>query len=220
MNFGIVRAKLGKLSQSQVDGINVILEASEGLDVTWRAYLLATAWWETARTMQPVRETLATSDQAAVNRLEKAWKSGRLPSVRTPYWRFDQDGKTWLGRGYVQLTHRKNYARAGLELGLDLLGNPSLAMKSDIAARILVEGSKKGWFTGKRLSDYLPGDYVNARRIINGTDKAHEIAALAKTFEEALLASPAPSPAQKPSGLLEALLGALARIFKQTRAGS
>jgi predicted chitinase len=160
-----------------------------------------------------VRETLARTDQAAVNKLEKAWKAGRLPSVRTPYWRFDQDGKTWLGRGYVQLTHRKNYARAGLELGIDLLGNPSLAMKPDIAARILVRGSEKGWFTGKRLSDYLPGDYVNARRIINGTDKAHEIAALARTFEEALRASPAPSAAQKPSGLLEALLGALARIF-------
>ncbi len=176
----------GRLKQTQVDGIKVILDASRGLDKTWRAYLLATAWWETARTMQPVRETLAPTDELAVNRLERAWQAGRLKSVRTPYWRFDAGGKTWLGRGYVQLTHRKNYERAGLALGLDLLGDPSLAMKPEHAAAILVRGSVEGWFTGKKLGDYLPGNYVGARRVINGTDRAHEIAAIAKAFEEAL----------------------------------
>lgn len=187
-DFDLIRRALGrgKLSQKQVDGINAILAATKGLHPTWRAYMLATTWWETGRTMQPVRETLAATDEAAVNRLERSWKAGRMPQVRTPYWRFDPEGKTWLGRGYVQLTHKKNYARAAKEIGIDLLGVPSLAMKPEHAARILVEGSKGGWFTGRKLSDFLPGDYVGARRIINGTDKAHEIAALAKTFEEAL----------------------------------
>ena len=187
-DFALIRNKLGrgKLTQGQVDGINIILKATADLHPTWRAYLLATAWHETARTMQPVRETLAKTDEEAVRRLDRAWKQGKLPQVSTPYWQFDPDGKTWLGRGYVQLTHKKNYQKAKRHTGHDLVSHPSLAMKPEIAARILVDGSVEGWFTDRKLSDYLPGDYVNARRVINGTDRAREIAAIAKVFEEAL----------------------------------
>lgn len=52
----------------------------------------------------------------------------------------------------------------------------------------MVDGMEAGRFTGKKLSDYLPGDYVNARRIINGTDKAEQIAGYARQFEAALKA--------------------------------
>ena len=50
-------------------------------------------------------------------------------------------------------------------------------------------GSKEGWFTGKKLSDYITKtdkNYVRARRIINGTDKAEKIAKEAVVFEAAL----------------------------------
>lgn len=177
------------LTQGQVDGCEAILAACDGLPVSHAAYILATAYHETARTMQPVRETLADTDDKAIARLEKAFAAGRLKSVKTPYWRKDADGKSWLGRGYVQLTHRTNYARAGLELALDLIGNPALAMQPTVAALILVRGSAEGWFTGKKLSDYLPGDYVGARRIINGTDRAQDIAGYARAFEAALVAA-------------------------------
>ncbi len=43
--------------------------------------------------------------------------------------------------------------------------------------------------TGKRLSDYIkPGsvDYLNARRIVNGTDRAEQIAGYAREYERAL----------------------------------
>lgn len=176
----------GRLTQPQVEGIKTILAAASKSPITHKAYLLATAFHETARTMQPVRETLAATDELAVNRLERAWQAGKLPSVRTPYWRFDDEGKTWLGRGYVQLTHKKNYARAGKELNVDLLGNPTAAMNPTVAALILVRGSEEGWFTGKRLADYLPGNYVGARRVINGLDRAKLIAAQAEAFERAL----------------------------------
>lgn len=187
--YAIVRDKLGKLKQSQVDGFEVILAACEGLPRSHRAYILATAWHETAATMQPVRETLASTDQAAVNRMEKAWKGGRLKDVKTPYWRFDASGKTWLGRGYVQLTHRDNYAKAAALTGVDLLGDPGRAMQPSVAAKILVEGSQIGLFTGKRLSHFLPGDYLGARNIINGTDKASLIAGYAEAFDRALQAA-------------------------------
>ena len=95
----------GSLSQSQVDGLNVILAATSHLKSSYRAYLLATAHHETGRTMQPIRETFASTDDSAVARLENAFRKGQLKSVKTPYWRKDADGKSWFGRGYVQLTH-------------------------------------------------------------------------------------------------------------------
>lgn len=200
----------GSLTHAQVSGCELLLAATAQLDTEYRAYILATAYHETAHTMQPVRETLASSDTQAVARLESAWNKGKLPWVSRPYWRFDGEGKTWLGRGYVQLTHKANYARAGEELGVDLVGNPSAAMNPDLAAQILVRGCMGGWFTGQRLSDYLPGDYKGARRVVNGTDRAAEIARYASKFEAALLAMPA-APQAPASGI--GLLAALAAFF-------
>ena len=220
--FAEARKQFGRLSQSQVDGINAILNATEGRKRSHVAYLLATAWHETARTMQPVRETLAGSDAQAVARLDRAWKAGKLKQVKVPYWRFDDTGRTWLGRGYVQLTHRDNYRKAAALVGVDLLGNPSLALRADIAAQILVEGCEVGLFTGKKLADYLPGDYVNARRVVNGLDKANAIAAHAVAFEAALRAGgygerrmqKTPPAARKPaSGAKSGLAAILGLLF-------
>lgn len=150
------------------------------------AYVLATAYWETAQTMEPVRETLADNDASVTARLERAWKSGRLPWVSKPYWR-----SGYWGRGYVQLTHEENYARAGRELGVDLVSDPGKALESNIAAEVLVRGMLEGWFTGKRLEDYVTlsaSNYRGARRVVNGKDKASLIAELAREYEQALLA--------------------------------
>lgn len=59
------------------------------------------------------------------------------------------------------------------------------------AASILVNGMRIGAFTGARLSTYIGDgkkDYVNARRIINGMDKAEKFAEAARFFETALRA--------------------------------
>jgi len=48
------------------------------------------------------------------------------------------DGARYKGRGYIQLTGRYNYQRAGKDLGLDLEGNPALAASPENAARIAV----------------------------------------------------------------------------------
>jgi putative chitinase len=103
------------------------------------------------------------------------------------------DGPKYCGRGYVQLTWKANYARAGDKCGVDLVANPDKAMDPVIAARIMREGMEHGWFTGRSFSSYLPavgratsGQYAHARYIINGSDKAQQIAAHAKAFEAAL----------------------------------
>ncbi len=158
----------------------------QGLLRNQAAYVLGTAKWETAHTMEPVREALAESDEQSKNRLERAWKAGRLSWVSRPYWRTG-----FFGRGYVQLTHEGNYARAGAFLGIDLVSDPSRALEPHIAAQIIVIGMRDGWFTGKRLDDYITlqaSNYRGARRIVNGTDQANAIAELARDYEEALKA--------------------------------
>jgi predicted chitinase len=103
------------------------------------------------------------------------------------------DGFKFRGRGYVQLTGRANYNHDGTFLGIDLIGNPDLALQPDVAYRIASRGMKEGWFTGHRLAAYFPDagppDYVGARHIINGSDRADDIAEIARKMEEILRAA-------------------------------
>lgn len=172
--FNTVRKQLhqGKLNQEQVNGYEAILNELDcyNLSTQEKAYMLATAYHETNYTMQPVREAYWMSE---------AWRKKNLRYY--PHY----------GRGYVQLTWPFNYERADRELGLNgaLVANLDLAMQPDIAAKIMIYGMREGWFTNKKLSDYIKAgkaDYVGARRIINGTDEARKIAGYAEIFEKAL----------------------------------
>lgn len=99
------------------------------------------------------------------------------------------DGVRYKGRGYVQITGRNNYRDWSKRLGVDLVGNPKLAESPEVAAKILVGGMKMGTFTGKKLDDYINGsktDFVGARRIVNGTNKADTFAATARKILAAM----------------------------------
>lgn len=96
----------------------------------------------------------------------------------------------YYGRGFVQLTWKSNYDKAGKRLGIDLLSDPDLALNPLYAADIMVYGMKHGSFTGKKLSDYINErevDFLQARRIINGMDKSKLIADYACFFRDCLL---------------------------------
>lgn len=194
--FDAVRPSLfgGALSRQQVAGCEVILDRAMGrnggfFDPRMLAYMLATVHHETAATFEPVRETRARTDEEAVARLERAFRAGRLPTVSKPYWRRDAEGRSYYGRGFVQLTHRDNYERMGRVVGLDLVAEPDLAMKPDVAASILICGMQEGLFTGARLLDFFSGqkaDWIGARKIINGRDRAKLIAGLAIRYDAAI----------------------------------
>lgn len=175
----------------QVTGTEAILLAMQGLPMAWTAYALATAWHETAATMQPIKEYGGRS--YFMGRYDI---TGNKPHIARALGNTQMgDGALFAGRGYVQLTGRANYTKAGKKLGIDLVGNPDLAMQPEHAARIMCDGMTGGWFTGKGFSDYLPAkgpaslaQFTNARRIINGTDKAGKIAGEAVAFQAALIA--------------------------------
>ncbi|MFC3165004.1 hypothetical protein [Ciceribacter thiooxidans] len=183
----------GRLTDGQVRGIAAIrgewMKTAPDGDPRHLAYMLATAFHETARTMRPVRETLASTDERAIAILDRAYAAGRLPQVARPYWRRDGKGRTFLGRGFVQITHRRNYQRLSDALGIDLVSDPARAMEMEVAASVLVAGMMRGLFTGVSLADVFSGgreDWTGARRIVNGLDRAELVAGYGRAFLKAL----------------------------------
>ena len=174
--FQTVRNTLynGTLKQKQVEGISGILDnweaAYSNLDDRFLAYMFATTFHETATTMQPIEEY--------------GKGKGRAYGTADPV-----THQIYYGRGFVQLTWKANYATFGSKLKVDLVNNAALALDLNIATKVMFTGMTQGLFTGKKLSDYFTPtltDWVNARRIINGTDRAALIAGYAQNFYSAI----------------------------------
>ncbi len=188
--FSEVRNHLfaGSMNQGQVDGCTAILDAWDNhaplSDPRFVAYSFATAFHETARTMQPIAEI----------------GHGRGRSYGSPAGPYHQ---IYYGRGLVQLTWLNGYRVATKQLrahgvidgSIDLEQTPDLAMRPDIAAAVLVFGMVEGWFCpGRKLTTYFAGtrsDWVDARAIINGHDKAALIASYGLQFYHALVSATA-----------------------------
>lgn len=186
------------LTTQEVEGTQSILRAMKECPISHVAVALATAWHETAHTMQPIKER---GGNAYFFRMYDP-KGGRPRLARENGNIFDGDGVKFPGRGYVQLTWRSNYARATTKLrelgiltaGESLVETPDLAMRHDVAAAILRWGMTEGWFTSKKFKDYLPASgpadktaFKKSRAIINGVDRAALIADYAVGFQEALI---------------------------------
>lgn len=179
-SFDVLRSELfgGMLTTSQVKSLEFLVKACKdyGLNYPQCAYALATVYHETGlvkggklvRTMQPVKE------------------SGSLAYLTSKKY------YPYIGYGYVQLTWEDNYRRVGKLIGEDLIKYPELALVPEIAAEILICGMARGWFTGvgfynkRDVHKYDLKSYVAARSIINGTDRAKDVAEYAMVFEKAL----------------------------------
>lgn len=236
--FDAVRASLfgGTLAQPQVEGIEIVVStwerAGDG-DDRKLAYLLGTAFHETARTMQPIHEY---GKRSYFDKYEPGTKIGAALGNT-----LKGDGYRFRGRGFVQLTGRANYRKAGEKMNADLLANPEQALEPAVAAMALIRGSLEGWYTGKKLGTYInaeKADFTNARRVINGTDRAADIAGYADKFlvaigkgKEAPKPTPAPTapatplppagaqrPAQQP-GSAAAIIIAIGAVVAAAAAG-
>lgn len=203
--FDHIRVSLfrGKLSPSQVSGLNVLLDAWESefwqYDARILAHNLGTTFHETNQTMQPIRE-----------------KGGRAYFIHM-YWDnlkirkqlgnlSIDDAVLRSGRGFVQLTGRRNDTRATSELReqcpklvaefeadtkeqFDLVRFPGQALHPKIAVAVLFLGTIQGWFTGAKITKFFnetTENWIGARSVVNGTDKNKIIADFAKTFYAAI----------------------------------
>jgi putative chitinase len=181
----------GSIPQSAVDSSNIIIEywntsfpdGDEASDARL-AYVLATVVAEVGRNMRPVRETFASSDAQARARLSHKSYAQSVP----PH------GHAYYGRGFVQLTWLSNYRRQENKLGVPLVEYPDLALRTDIALQVLVNGMMAGDFnaSGRGLEYYVNAngyDFVNARRTVNILDRATEIAGYANSFLDAIVSA-------------------------------
>lgn len=154
-------------------------------DLRWFAYMLGTAWLETAHTYDPVREI----------GLGRQFYYGKP----TPF--TDRAGRSYnnvyYGRGYVQLTLLDNYRAMDNRLGLgqQLESDPDKVLQPAVAYPVMTIGMREGMFTHinrtiidpavhgvarrhvvsvpQTLAMFITGglcDYYNARRIINLRD--------------------------------------------------
>ena len=191
----------GGFKQSQVDGLNYILDAWEkehsAWDDRWLAYALGTTHLETGAAMQPIHE------MGGVKYFESNYGPNGHNPTRAKKMGNTQpgDGAKYHGRGFVQLTWKINYQSMGTYLSksfgksIDLVNNPDLALRPEYAAVIMFHGMNVGTFTGRKLSDYFTrnangtpakDNWVGARAIINGTDKAPVIANFGKAYYSAI----------------------------------
>jgi hypothetical protein len=126
---------------------------------------------ETGWRFRPIREIQA--------------KSGRVKELQDKYWYTG-----FYGRGYLQITHKKNYEKMGKLLGIDLVSNPDILLKNPaVSYKVSAVGFQRGVFTGAKISDFINKnkvDYKNARKVVNGLDKADLIDRLCKQFIKAL----------------------------------
>lgn len=158
-----------------VDTINKIIEHFE-IDDGYQylkelAYVFATAYHESTGTWNPsIREYGRGKNR----------KYGRPDS---------ETGKIYYGRGLCQLTWKFNYQSFKKILGIDFVNDPDLALESKNSVDILMIGMRDGIFTNHKLSMYFDENttnWVGARKIINGTDRANLIAGYAIKFYDAL----------------------------------
>lgn len=119
-------------------------------------------------------------------------KDGDRPSVAKRLGNTQSgDGVSFHGRGYVQLTGRRNYHAMSTVVGDDLVADPDKALRADYAAKIMFVGMRDGIFTSRRFADYfskaadgsvLKDNWLGARAIINGIDQKDAIAQYARRY--------------------------------------
>ena len=199
-----MRYAFGGFTQSQVDGFNEIMVAinanQSAKNPLFAAYILATVWHETAKTMQSVAEygkgKTRKYGQWFTN--SKGQKYGIRNSKGAAYLQSEYQ-HLYYGRGYCQLTWLDNYIKLGKMINVDLANNPDLALEPKNAANILIAGMLTGAFTGMSLSRCIKTgetqEFVNARKIINGTDRDKLVADYAVKFLDCIILSEPPARA-------------------------
>jgi len=173
------------LSQKQIDGIEAIISGASTYQVSDKrmiAYVLATAFWESGETMQPISEYGKGEGHPYGGKIKQSGESYLLPD------------EIYYGRGHTQTTWFENYQMLqnqayAISKNWRILEQPDLLLTMEPSVWAMYHCMWHGSYTGVGLSHYFnetTTDWINARRIINGTDQAVRIAGFAQTFFKAL----------------------------------
>jgi len=212
--FFAYQGPMGMLSPNAREGLDYLLGCLEAdrhvTDIRHGAYMLATTKLETANTFRPIHEH---GDRAYfIKRYGSQTRVGKELGNDTP-----EEGATYAGKGFTQTTGENNSemlekilpqeypeviarweAKHGRKFDLTVGDQPGddqdnmALLDPEIAYINMSVSMRKGLYTGVGLRKYINGekcDYINARRIINGTDAAEKIAGYAVIIEAALRAA-------------------------------
>jgi putative chitinase len=143
---------------------------------------------------QPGEGPLSVARQRKIGNIIYGGEWGRTNLGNTE----PNDGWDFRGRGMDHCTGRRNYRVTGNDIGLDLIAEPGLLLVLENALKALHTGMVTGRYAVDRsgrhsFARHLPrsgnatrAQFREARRIINGVDKADQIAGHALIFQEAL----------------------------------
>lgn len=186
----------GALTTPNVIGFELALNEAErrSMPLNKFAYCLATVWWETGKTMGFVKEANYVYPHDSV-KLERFLRSHKPSSRYYPYYGRSWPQWTWE-RNYKLATRMWNQRYRGNGPTVDFVHRPDDILDPKYGVPLFFDGMEEGWFTGKSEADYIDDvdesdeedlrEYMNARRVVNGTDKKAEIGRLALIFEHAL----------------------------------
>lgn len=191
--FDGYKAKIGNLTQTQVDGLNSLLSNYEKYSGWWDdidqiGNSLSQVGHESAHSFQPVVEGFYLGDST-----QPKYFQGNTDRVK----RFQQSLRYYpfFGMGHIQLTWAENYRKLDqlvrkyfpeivqqfeIRTGrkFDLANVPTQALDDDVSFAVMTIGMHKGTFrAGQTLDRYIgPGgvDHFGAREIVNG-DKNYRI---------------------------------------------
>ncbi len=130
------------------------------LDSNVLAYALATVEHETDETFEALGEI-----------------QGGLSARRFGY----EGGMNYFGRGFIQLTHLRNYKAVGERIGMgdQLVRNPQLASSPEVAAKVLA-----AFFKDNNVANLASqGYFVAARKPVNPDYNGYSVARLAMKYE-------------------------------------
>lgn len=153
-------------SQNQDNSAKAIIDAASSLQLNKGqiAYILATAEHES--------DSFKTLEEYA----DGSRYEGRKDLGNTQ----SGDGTRFKGRGYVQLTGRRNYSAYAGITGIELVKLPVILMNwPALSVFVLVDGMQRGVYTGRRLDEFVNDsrqDFHNARQVVNDHDCEQKIA--------------------------------------------
>lgn len=179
--FDNYHATFGATSLTVYNNINTMLQSlvkyqsrlTPGVIVEQWAYIAATCYHESNHTFGAYCEVRQYKTDTPRRKAVRA--------AQDKYW-----STGYYGRGPVQLTWREEYAWAEKVTGRPLLNDPDLLLRDlPLGYEVAIKSMTDPSINGKQLSDYINTkkvDYVNARRVVNGTDRKQLIAGYAVKF--------------------------------------
>jgi len=165
----------GVMSEVQIESVKAIMNQClvQGMyDIRMVAYAYASAYYDCYQPNSP-----------SPARLVPCFEHHALVILKTNLY------FPYFGRSYPQLRYKHHYKAESIRQNIDLLYSPDLMMQIEISANTHVHYLLHGLHWGRKLGDYIYGNYCNytkCRRCTSNSNNRWEVARIAFIFEKSL----------------------------------